>query len=103
MKQSKSELLDFTKKHGVVFTEKNPNTIATTSFDTATKTLLNSKSKRYNLEALAYKKESELPVPVSEETLENLEEQLAKLKSEYADKETIYSPNYFKMTLMREK
>jgi capsular exopolysaccharide synthesis family protein len=101
LKESETNLLEFSKTHGVVFLDKGPN--QTLSFlQKAGETFHKSKDARQNIEALRSEKDA-LPPQMSNEYLQNLRTQLASLKSEYTGLKAIYSPDYFKMNLLRNK
>jgi capsular exopolysaccharide synthesis family protein len=102
LKESEANLLEFTKKHGVLFFDRSSNQ-AFNSFEKAGESVLQSKDQRINLEAQQYEKEKILPPNVGNEYLQNLRSQLAALKSEYTGMKAIYSPEYFKMALLNNK
>lgn len=100
--RSESELLDFTKEHGIVLMDQKPHEMIT-QFDRAGDELIKSKSERFNIEALGYDKEKVLPPSVSSEYLQSLKSKLAGLKSEYTGNLATWDPSYFKMAVMRSK
>lgn len=102
LKESETNLLEFTKEHGVFFLDKGSNQVFN-SFEKAGENVLQSKDQRINLEAMQYEKEKILPPNVGNEYLQNLRSQLAGLKSEYTGMKAIYSPEYFKMALLQNK
>ncbi|HMK33587.1 MAG TPA: polysaccharide biosynthesis tyrosine autokinase [Desulfomonilaceae bacterium] len=102
LKESEANLLEFSKKHGMVYLSKHPNQ-ALSSFERASDSLLQSQDLRVNLESLEPDKTKGLPPQVSNDYLQNLRGQLAGLKSEYTGMKAIYSPNYFKMNLLKNK
>jgi len=102
LKKSETALLDFTGKHGIVLMDHKPHDMITL-FDRAGEDFIKSKSERVNLEALEYDKEKVLPPNVSTDYLQTLKSKLAGLKSEYTGMQAIYSPDYFKMALMKNK
>lgn len=102
LKKSENALLEFTAKHGIVLMDHKPHDMITL-FDRAGEEFIRSKSERVNLEALGYDKEKVLPPSVSTDYLQTLKSKLAALKSEYTGMQAIYSPDYFKMSLMKNK
>lgn len=102
LKESEANLLEFSKTHGVVFLDKNPNQ-SMTALQRAGEAVYQSKDSRRNIEALKDDKEKVLPPQMSNEYLQSLKSQLAGLRSEYTGMKAIYSPDYFKMELMRNK
>jgi capsular exopolysaccharide synthesis family protein len=102
LRESEAALLEFSRKHGMVYLSRHPNQ-ALRSYESASDSLLQSQDTRANLEALDPEKMKGLPPQVSNEYLQNLRSQLAALKSEYTGMKAIYSPNYFKMNLLRNK
>lgn len=102
LKASELDLLEFSRKHDIIVLGKNPNP-KIGEFEKAGQEWIRSKSERVKLEALRYEKERTLPAHVSDEYLHSLKTKLAALKSEYAGMEGIYSPDYFKMALLRNK
>jgi capsular exopolysaccharide synthesis family protein len=102
LKESETNLLDFTKEHGVFFLDKGSNQVFN-SFEKAGESVLQSKDQRINLEAMQYEKEKILPPNAGSEYMQSLKSQLAALKSEYTGMKAIYSPEYFKMALLQNK
>ncbi len=102
LKQSEAKLLEFTKEHGVFFTDRTANQVLN-SFEKANESVLQSKEQRINLEAEQYEKEKALPPNVTNEYLQTLRSKLASLKSEYTGKKAIYAPEYFKMALLKNQ
>jgi len=100
--KSQQDLLDFTGQHGIVFFDKRGSD-AVAFHERASETFLRSKSDRVNLEAATLAKSGNLPEEMSGAYVDNLRNQLKSLQSQYADMKAIYSPNYFKMTLLRNK
>ncbi|MGB6067983.1 MAG: polysaccharide biosynthesis tyrosine autokinase [Desulfomonilaceae bacterium] len=102
LRESETKLLEFTKEHGVFFTDKTAIQVLN-SFEKANESVLESKEQRINLEARQYEKEKALPANVSNEYLQTLRSKLASLKSEYTGKKAIYAPEYFKMALLKNQ
>jgi polysaccharide biosynthesis transport protein len=104
LKDSEAALLEFSKKHGMVYLSKSPNQ-ALSSFERASDSFLQSQDNRVSLQAMDPEKMKALPPQsqVSNEYLQNLRGQVAALKSEYMGMKAIYSPNYFKMNLLKNK
>jgi polysaccharide biosynthesis transport protein len=102
LKESEANLLEFSKSHGVVFLDKNPNQ-SMTALQRAGEAVYQSKDSRRNIEALKDDKEKVLPPQMTNEYLQSLKSQLAGLRSEYTGMKAIYSPDYFKMELLRNK
>ncbi len=100
--EAKTALLDFTKEHGIVHLDRGANQMLG-EFDKASENYLRSKSDRLDLEALTHQKEKVLPSRIGSEYLQTMKSKLAGLKAEYTSMKSIYSPNYFKMALMRTK
>ncbi len=101
-KKSEQEMQDFTAKYGLVVPNRSPDQVST-FLDRASQNLMQQRDKRLQLEALDRVKETYLPGQSQEQYLQNLRTQLAQLKSEYASMETLYSPDYFKLVLMRTR
>ncbi len=104
LKDSEAALLEFSKKHGMVYLSRHSNQ-ALSSFERASDSFLQSQDNRVHLEAMDPEKMKALPPQpqVSNEYLQSLRGQLAALKSEYTGMKAIYSPNYFKMNLLKNK
>ncbi len=102
LKESENELLDFTKKHDIVVLDSSPNP-KIGEFERAGKEWIESKAERVKLESLEFQKEKVLPPQIGSDYLKTLKNQLANLRSEYTAMEAIYSPDYFKMALLRNK
>jgi len=100
--EAKEALLAFTREHGIVSLDKGPNQTLR-EFDRATEDLLRTKAERLDIEAASIEKDKVLPARVTSEYLQSLKSQLAQLKSEYTGMKAIYSPDYFKMALVRNK
>lgn len=102
LKKSETELLAFTKEHGIVFVEQNPNQ-AVSFFKKASESFIRDKTNLVQMEADA-RARTDTPDKESEFShLENLKAELAELKSKHEDMKAIYSPNYFKLAFMRRK
>ncbi|MBI5249464.1 MAG: hypothetical protein HY912_08220, partial [Desulfomonile tiedjei] len=99
LKESESNLLEFSKTHGVVFQDRNPMTFLQRAGEAA----YQSKDSRQTIESLKFDKDKVLPPQMSNEYLQSLKSQLASLRSEYTGLKSIYSPDYFKMGLLRNK
>jgi len=99
---SQEDLIEFTKKHGIVAMDKNPNT-KIGAFERAGDELVRSKTERLSMEALEYERQRALPAQVTDDYLKALKDRLASLKAEYTGMTAIYSPEYFKMALLRNK
>jgi capsular exopolysaccharide synthesis family protein len=99
LKESEANLLEFSKTHGVVG---NPGQNMV-FLQRAGEAAYQSKDTRQNIESLKSEKEKLLPPQYSNEYLQSLKSQLASLKSEYTGLKAIYSPDYFKMGLLRNK
>ena len=102
LKESQADLLEFTNKHGAFFSDRTAGQVFN-YFDKAAENVLESKDQRINLEALQYEKEKVLPPNVGNDYLQNLRGQLAGLNAEYTGMKAIYSPEYFKMALLKNK
>ncbi len=102
LKESETNLLDFTKKNGIVFLSKNQNQ-AVSVFEKASESMLQSKDTRMSLEIADKEKNKVLPQQVGNEFLQQLKSQAAALKSEYMGMRAIYSPDYFKMGLLQNR
>jgi len=102
LKKSEQELQDFTAKHGLIAMNRSPDQFAP-FLDRASHNFIDSRDKRLQLEALERVKEAFLPSQTQDQYLQTLRAQLAQLKSEYASMETLYSPDYFKLVLMRTR
>ena len=102
LKDAEKELLEFSKEHDIVVLGKSPNP-KIGEFEKAGHEWLKSQTERIKLEEKKYEKERSLPIELSDSYLESLRGKLAALKSEYTSMEAIYSPEYFKMALLRKK
>ena len=102
LEKSQAELTTFTAKHNIVPSDTG-SAQALRFFGTATENLVESKAARLSLEAMDRAKEKVLPSQVNTEYLQSLRSQLAQLRSEYTSMGAIYSPDYFKMALLRNK
>lgn len=102
LKESEANLLEFSKTHGVVFLDRNPGQ-SMSFLQRASEAVHQSQDTRQNIEALKLEKEKVLPPQMTNEYLQSLKSQLASLKSEYTGMKAIYSPDYFKMELLRNK
>lgn len=102
LKESQADLLEFTNKHGAFFSDRSAGQVFN-YFDKAAESVLQSRDQRINLEAAQYEKEKVLPPNVGNEYLQNLRGQLASLNAEYTGMKSIYSPEYFKMALLKNK
>lgn len=100
--KSRSALIEFINKHGMVSLEKNNHVI--TAFNTAAEGLLKSKESRVRLQAFERQgsigETQTVPGGVDVQHLVKLKETLALLESEYAHLRTVYSPNYPKTYAM---
>jgi polysaccharide biosynthesis transport protein len=100
--KSERDLQEFSSKHGLVTLNRGSD--QTTSFlDKAGTNLLQSRERRLQLETMDQMKDVVLPAHTSEQYLQNLRTQLATLKSEYSSMQSLYSPDYFKLVLMKSK
>ncbi len=99
---SRSALLDFTKKHGIVLRNTNPDQ-ALTLFDAAGRSLLESKSDVMNLQMMAQARNGVMPEEAMDATSKRLKEQLSELRAKYQDMRSIYTPNFYKMVLLKGK
>lgn len=102
LKESERELLEFSKEHDIVVVGKAPNP-KVGEFEKAGQEWLKSQSNRLMLEERRYERERTLPSELGDNYLESLRAKLAALKSEYTSMEAIYSPEYFKMALLKKK
>ncbi len=102
LKKSEQELQTFTAEHGLVAASLGHDQVSS-FLDRATRNFMQQRDKRLQLEALDRVKETYLPGQTQERYLQDLRSQLAQLKSDYASKETLYSPDYFKLVLMRSR
>lgn len=100
--KSQAELTTFTAKHNLVPSD-TASSQALRFFGSATENLVESKANRLSLEAMEHAKEKVLPSQVNTEYLQSMRTQLAQLRSEYTAMGAIYSPDYFKMALLRNK
>jgi capsular exopolysaccharide synthesis family protein len=100
--QSQDELLEFTKKHGIVDLEGKPQEVVS-AFERASDSFVKSKVERFNLETMMQTKEEGLPADTTENYLQSLKGQLNSLRAKYAEMQPIYDPNYFKMNFIRNK
>lgn len=98
---SNRDLLEFTKQHGIV-----PSTYPselTTTFGRDSDTYLKSTTERINIEAMVHNREDALSPEGTKEYLETLKRQLAQLQAQYAEAKLVYSPNFVKVTLLKNK
>ncbi|MFH1115070.1 MAG: polysaccharide biosynthesis tyrosine autokinase [Pseudomonadota bacterium] len=102
LKESEKELLDFSKEHDIVHLSETPNT-KIGEFERAGKNWVESKAERVKLESLQFQKERVLPPEIGSDYLKILKNQLATLRSEHTAMESIYSPDYFKVALLKNK
>jgi polysaccharide biosynthesis transport protein len=102
LRKSEQELQDFTAKHGLLSPNRAADQISS-FLDRASQNFMQQRDKRLQLEALDRVKETYLPGQSQDQYLQNLRSQLAQLKSEYASMEALYSPDYFKLVLMRTR
>ena len=102
LKESEKELLAFTKEHDILVHDATPNS-QIGEFERAGKDWIESKAERVKLESLEYQKKRVLPPQIGDDYLKTLKSRLAELRSEYSSLQGIYSPNYFKMALLKNK
>lgn len=102
LKKSEQELQDFTAKNGLVTSNRTVDQFVP-FLDRASQQFIQSRDKRLQLEAMEQLKEAFLPSQTQDQYLQTLRAQLAQLKSEYASMETLYSPDYFKVVLLRTR
>jgi len=102
LKKSEDELLEFTKRHGIVLLEGKPQEVVS-AFERASDTFVKSKVERFNLETMMQTKEEGLPADTTQNYLQSLKGQLNNLRSKYAEMQPVYSPNYLKMNFIRNK
>ena len=112
LEQAEERLNAFTKKHDIVFlsqlNEKGEGgqDIATAQLVSLSEELNNAKAQRIALESL-YKQSKtnpdDLPQVVNDPLIRKLKENLSKLKAEYADLSSVFTPHYPKMKRIRSK
>ncbi len=100
LRDSESELHAFQVKHG--FLDNDPNR-SQSSLNRAGETLVQSKDNRLQLEALEKQKDPVLPPQAQNEYLNSLKSQLAALKSKYTSMKAIYTPDFYKMEILRSE
>jgi polysaccharide biosynthesis transport protein len=98
---SNKDLLEFTKEHGIV-PSTYPSEVAS-SFGRASDRYLKSATERINLEAMAHGREDALTPEGTKEYLQVLKRQLTQLQAQYTEAKLVYSPNFVKVTLLRNK
>lgn len=98
---SNNDLLEFTKQHGIVPTS-FPSEMGT-NFGKAGDKYLKSATERINLEAMVHSREDALTPEGTKEYLQTLKRQLAQLQGQYAEAKLVYSPNFVKVTLLKNK
>ncbi len=100
LRDSESELHAFQVKHG--FLDNDPNR-SQSSLNRAGETLVQSKDNRLQLEALEKQKDPVLPPQAQNEYLNSLKSQLAALKSKYTSMRAIYTPDFYKMEILKSE
>lgn len=98
---SNQDLLQFTKKHGIV-PPSYPGEVSST-FGRATDRYLQSARERINLETMVHGREDALSPQGTKEYIQTLKRQLMQLQAQYAEAKLVYSPNFVKVTLLKNK
>ncbi|MBI5569384.1 MAG: polysaccharide biosynthesis tyrosine autokinase [Desulfomonile tiedjei] len=102
LRKSEQDLQEFTAKNGMVMLDR-PHDQMASFLSGAASNLLRTTEARLNIEALNRAKDSVVGPQNSEQYLQNLKTEVASLKSEYASLKALYSPDYFKLVLLRSK
>ncbi len=99
---SERELREFAEKHDAVFLTEYPDQVGE-FFRKAGDRLAQSREERLNLEAIRRSEQSVLPDSVTTDYVHDLRTKLAGLNAEYRSMGAVYSPNYYKMLLLKGK
>ncbi|MBM3300335.1 MAG: polysaccharide biosynthesis tyrosine autokinase [Deltaproteobacteria bacterium] len=102
LKQAEGELIEFSKEHDIVVTDRSPNP-KIGEFEKAGQEWVRQHSKRLELEGLQFEREQNLPTNMSDDYLQTLKKNLTALRAEYTGLVAIYNPEYFKVALLRNK
>ncbi len=100
LRDSENELHAFQVKYG--FLDNDPNR-SQSSLNRAGETLVQSKDNRLQLEALEKQKDPMLPPQAQNEYLNSLKSQLTALKSKYTSMRAIYTPDFYKMEILKKE
>ncbi len=100
--KSQKELIDFSKEHGKVFLDENPD-LAVTFLDNATRRFMETKDERLDLETLSMHKQMILPRNIDNQYIRKLRETSASLKGEYISASSALGPGHFQLPLYESK
>lgn len=100
--KAKQEYVDFAAIHGVI-TETETSDRSLAQHQRAAESFYSSKEARIQMEALRMERQRIVPSAVSGEYLQIAKNELAKLQAEYESMKPIYSPDYYKMGMLRTK
>jgi hypothetical protein len=93
MLNSQKELIDFSKEHGKVFGDYDPD-LAGTFLDAATRKVVGSRNERLDLETLSLHKQMILPRTIDNQYIRRLRESSAALKGEYLSASSALGPGH---------
>ena len=102
MLKSQKELVDFSKEHGKVFVEQDPD-FTISYLDSATRKVMESRKERLDLETVSLHRQMILPRNIDNQYIRKLRETSASLKGEYISASSALGPGHFQQALYESK